>query len=470
MAERKIFAGPRVRRLRQTLGLTQTAMAEGLAISPSYLNLIERNQRPLTVQLLLRLSSVYKVDLDQLQGEGGGVAAQLREVFADPLLAGEIPGDQELIEVAEGAPNAAVGIIKLYRAYKEQAARLTDLADLLAREGHETSLGRTRLPIDEVRETLEKRPFVFSRIDEAAEAFVTQLSPGDDLAGALKAWLRNTHGIVVRMLPVHAMPTLRRRYDRHSMRLFLSERLSPFDRLREIAQEAALLAFGSAIAADLEGLSLSSGEAVRIGRFELARYGAHALMMPHGAFLAAAQRSRYDLDLLAARFDVSFEQVAHRLVSLGRTGGPAFFLMEADHAGNILRRAGAQGFPQARFGGLCPKLGLHAAFAQPGQLLAEQVEMPDGATFLTLSRTLEGPQAGFGERVRRTAILIGCEMSSAGETVYGAAAELPAARVLAGTACRLCERQGCLSRAQPPVTRPLGLDEMVTGLSAFDFQ
>ena len=136
MAERKIFAGPRVRRLRQTLGLTQTAMAEGLAISPSYLNLIERNQRPLTVQLLLRLSSVYKVDLDQLQGEGGGVAAQLREVFADPLLAGEIPGDQELIEVAEGAPNAAVGIIKLYRAYKEQAARLTDLADLLAREGH----------------------------------------------------------------------------------------------------------------------------------------------------------------------------------------------------------------------------------------------------------------------------------------------------------------------------------------------
>jgi XRE family transcriptional regulator, fatty acid utilization regulator len=470
MAERKIFAGPRVRRLRLSLGLTQTAMAEGLGISPSYLNLIERNQRPLTVQLLLRLSSVYKVDLDQLQGEGGGVATQLREVFADALLSGEIPGDQELIEVAEGAPNAAVGIIKLYRAYKEQAARLTDLADLLAREGHETSLGRTRLPMDEVRETLEKRPFVFPGIDDAAEAFAAQLSPGDDLAGALKAWLRTTHGIVVRMLPAHAMPTLRRRYDRHSMRLFLSERLSSFDRLREIAQEAALLAFGSAIAAELEGLALSSGEALRIGRFELARYGAHALMMPHGSFLAAAQRSRYDIDLLASRFDVSFEQAAHRLVSLGKAGGPAFFLMEVDHAGNILRRAGAQGFPQARFGGLCPKLGLHAAFARPGQLLAERVEMPDGAGFLTLSRTIEGPQAGFGERVRRTAMLVGCDIATAAETVYGPAAELPAARVLAGTACRLCERQGCLSRAQPPVTRPLGLDEMVTGLSAFDFQ
>ena len=67
MAEQKIFAGPRIRRIRNGKGLTQTAMAEGLGISPSYLNLIERNQRPLTVQLLLRLASVYKVEIDELQ-------------------------------------------------------------------------------------------------------------------------------------------------------------------------------------------------------------------------------------------------------------------------------------------------------------------------------------------------------------------------------------------------------------------
>ncbi|MGG2474911.1 short-chain fatty acyl-CoA regulator family protein, partial [Rhizobium sp. BR5] len=42
--------------------------------------------------------------------------------------------------------------------------------------------------------------------------------------------------------------------------------------------------------------------------------------------------------------------------------------------------------------------------------------------------------------------------------------------VAIGPSCRLCERQGCLSRAEAPLTRPLGLDEMVTGLSVFDFQ
>ena len=148
MTERKIFAGARLRRIRNSLKLTQTAMAQALEISPSYLNLIERNQRPLTVQLLLKLSSVYKVDLDELQGESGGSASQLREVFSDPLLAGEIPGEQELMEVAEAAPNAANGMIRLYRAYREQAARLSDLAELLSHEGQAPALTGARMPLD----------------------------------------------------------------------------------------------------------------------------------------------------------------------------------------------------------------------------------------------------------------------------------------------------------------------------------
>jgi predicted transcriptional regulator len=89
--------------------------------------------------------------------------------------------------------------------------------------------------------------------------------------------------------------------------------------------------------------------------------------------------------------------------------------------------------------------------------------------FLTVSRTLEGPQAAFAERVRRTALLVGCDAAHAQETVYGEAAGRAGA-IAVGAACRLCERQGCLARAEPPVTRPLGLDEMVAGLSLFDFQ
>ena len=106
-------------------------------------------------------------------------------------------------------------------------------------------------------------------------------------------------------------------------------------------------------------------EARRLARFELGRYAAHALMMPYQPFQSAAQRAHGDVDVLRARFGVSFEQAANRLTMLQRPGasGIPFFMLEIDHAGTRFRRAGAQGYPHGRFGGACPKLPVHAAFA-----------------------------------------------------------------------------------------------------------
>lgn len=473
MAPQKIFAGPRIRRIRHSMDLTQTAMAAELGISPSYLNLIERNQRPLTVQLILKLASVYKIDLDALRGEEGGTAASLREIFADPLLAGEIPSPQELIEVADAAPNAAAGIVKLYRAYRESVERLSDLSEMLAQEGREPAVSGQRLPFEEVRELTEFRENHYPALEGTAEDLAAQLAGDADLHHALQQRLQKAHGISVRLLPVHAMPKWRRRFDRHTMRLFLSERLSVYDRIREIAMELCQLELSEEITRQIAAFKLATGEAERLARFELARYAAHALMMPYESFHSAAVRSRYDIDLLRGRFGVSFEQVVNRLTMLGKSArqGIPFFMLEVDEAGNRFRRGGAQGFPQSRFGGRCPRLPVHAAFSQPGRIIVEHLEMPDGAEFLAIARTLEGPGTAFHERVRRTAVLLGCDIAFARDTVYGDAMAANGMRpVEIGPACRLCERQGCLSRAEPPLTRPLGLDEMVTGLSAFDFQ
>lgn len=470
MADNKIFAGPRLRRLRNGLGLTQTAMATQLGISPSYLNLLERNQRPLTVQILLRLTEVYDVDLSGLQArEGDHVRADLKAAFADPLLSGELPGPQEMGDFADAAPNAAAGMAKLYRAYKEMETRLSDLSVLLAGQGKTLDASGSRLPMDAVRDVLEDRPNYFAGIDGAAEALSAQVGLGDDAYGALKGWLRQRYDISVRVLPVETMPNWRRRFDRHSRRLFLSERLSGPDRLRETAFEVASLALAQPIELELASLGFVSAEARRLALFELTRYAAHALLMPYGSFHAAAERAAYDIDALASRFQTSFEQVANRLTTLQRHGAPGvpFFLMEVDQAGNRLRRAGAQGFPGRRFGGGCVKLAIHNSFAEAGRVLVEDVEMPEGAMYLTVSRTLEGLKAGFAERPRRTALLLACEVAFKDRVIYGRLGSMPPVPV--GPSCRLCERQACLARAEPPLTRPLGLDAWVGGLSAFDF-
>src|ERR1700741_5602035 len=89
----KVFAGPRLRRLRRDLGLNQVQMAQGLGISPTYLNLLERNQRPVSAQLLLKLADNFDVNLKGLTGdEGGHTLSDLNEVSRDPLLAdGAVP-------------------------------------------------------------------------------------------------------------------------------------------------------------------------------------------------------------------------------------------------------------------------------------------------------------------------------------------------------------------------------------------
>ncbi len=478
MADTKIFAGPRIRRIRTNLELTQTAMASELGISPSYLNLIERNQRPLTVQLILKLSSTYKLDVGALQAEtGSGTIPALKEIFSDPLLAGELPGDTEIVEMSDGAPNASAAVIKLYRAYREQQGRLTEMSRLLGREGHKAMPGADRLPIDETRDRFENQSACYPALEDAASRIFAGLETQTSqprLFDAVKQKLRLGFGISVQILPSETMPNWRKRFDRHSKRLFLSDRLSHPEQFEAIAMELALLSERKLIDEEVSFLKLSTDEAERLARFELARYFAQAIMMPYDQFLSVSQRLRCDLDSIAARFDVSFAQAAYRLASLQRQGRSAvpIFIIEVDQAGNRIRRIGSRGFPFSRFGGECPKLPMHRVFASPGEVLVDHVVTPEEAEFILVARTLKGPRPGFGNIGRKRAILVGFDQANAALVLY--ADEFfdrkQPAPVEIGPSCRLCERPGCLSRAQPPITKPLGLDEYVTGLSAFDFQ
>src|SRR3546814_2511882 len=84
--ERAVYMGPRLRRLRRDLGLTQADMAGDLDISPSYIALLERNQRPLTADMLLRLARTYRIDMADLAGDGATeYAARLQAALRDPM-------------------------------------------------------------------------------------------------------------------------------------------------------------------------------------------------------------------------------------------------------------------------------------------------------------------------------------------------------------------------------------------------
>ena len=88
-----------------------------------------------------------------------------------------------------------------------------------------------------------------------------------------------------------------------------------------------------------------------MARVGLANYAAGALLLPYRAFLEAAREEKHDIDRLRTRFQVSFEQVCHRLSTLQKPGwrGVPFYFARVDMAGNITKRHSATRFQFAPF-------------------------------------------------------------------------------------------------------------------------
>ena len=105
----KTFVGSRVRQLRSERGFSQAALAQMLEISPSYLNQIEHDVRPLTVAVLLRITEVFGVDATFFASQDDTrLVAELREVTLDRDL--DIDVDPaEVADMVGAHPDAGQG-------------------------------------------------------------------------------------------------------------------------------------------------------------------------------------------------------------------------------------------------------------------------------------------------------------------------------------------------------------------------
>lgn len=470
--ERKLFAGPRLRRVRAQLGLTQSRMAEELGVSVSYLNLIERNQRPLTAQFLLRLAEVFNLDLRQLTGDADDrTLADVGEVLTDGLFRNLEVSRNEVSDFVQAFPAMAQALTRLYGLYRDKAGAA--VAD--AGGGGSDGRGDTDVlgPLERVRDVIQERRNHFPELDEKAESISEELRlHGDDLFAALKERLRAKHGIGVRVLPVDVLPESLRRYDYHRRQLQLSELLEPASRAFHAAYQLAYAEVRADMDRIIEGSGVEDGPAQQLLRVNLANYFAAAVLMPYGRFLTAAEQLNYDLSLLCARFGASFEQVCHRLTTLQRPGarGVPFFLIRVDQAGNVSKRYSAGRFHFSKYGGTCPLWSLHATFRAPGQILSEVVELPDGTRYFSVARTVRTHVNGWGGIEPQFAVGLGCELKYARQLVYSRGLDLdnPNATPI-GVNCALCEREACRQRSQPPLSKALIIDERSRGATPYRF-
>lgn len=457
MADDILLAGPAIRRLRKREALTQAAMATRLSISPSYLNLIERNQRPVSARVFVALVEQFDFDPRTLRNdeEVGGIDGLARRLADERF--GDLGIDRdEVDEFLAATPQIAAAFARLY----DTAGPGAVVADN---------------PLSASRREIERWRNHFSDIDHAAEELADELrlSRGD-IGVALADRLRERHQLSVRILPAEVMPDSVSRLDLHARQIQLNEMLSVASRNFQLARQIARIEHGDAIDSIAKGARFDDEAARELFARHLTGYAAAALIMPYGRFLRACETTGYDLPVLQRRFGVTFEQLCHRLTTLQRVGqrGLPFFMARLDRAGQFSKVF--IGASTARFldgQSSCPLWSAYRAFEDAGELQVQFIALDDGGErqggWLTMAKCPVGTGAATEARF---SLVLGIEAVLAGELAQARGVSLrPADAQMIGPGCARCHRENCAQRSLPPRGRILHFDPMRRGATPFEF-
>ena len=435
MVDTNLLAGPALRRLRKREGLTQAAMAGTLGISPSYLNLIERNQRPLSARVLVQVIERFDFDPRSLREDDaiGGLDGMVRRM-GDKRFADLGIDREEVQEFLAAAPQIAAAFARLYDTAGGERVLAEDTAAA-------------------ARRAIERWQNHFADLDHAAESLADELrlSRGE-ISAALSERLREKHQLSVRVLPAEVMPGLVHRLDLHARQLQLSEMLPGAARRFQIARQVGALEMREDIETLVAGANLAGQEARNLLREHITDYFASAVLLPYRRFLRACEATGYDLAVLQRRFAVSFDQVAQRLTTLGRVGerGLPFFTATIDRAGRMTHfTAGGSGALYALDGARWPAWVPFAAFERPGTVLTQAVTFSDGEAaarhWFTITRTVDGDGVMCAGR---RAVVLGIEARFATELAHARGVSLDRDdAVPLGTPCLRCGRAECLTPA-----------------------
>jgi predicted transcriptional regulator len=327
----------------------------------------------------------------------------------------------------------------------------------------------SRFPYDEVRDWVQAHHNYFDTLDRAAEQlFDAHHFDSATLRDDFSRYLLDVHDISIGSGAALLGEGTFWRLNRAEKQLVLAEDSSLESKMFWMAHVIGLLDQRHRIEREVRQARFSTEEAQGLARIALANYFAGALMMPYRKFNEYAQAVRYDLERLQYNFGTSFEQVCHRLSTMQRRDmrGIPFYFAKTDIAGNILKRSSATAFQFAQFGGPCPVWNVYRAFARPGEILVQLAITPDQTRYLNIARTVGRGGGSYLSRPRSVAVVLGCELRHAAQTVYAAGLDLnnPAAADPIGPGCRACERDNCRHRSVPPVGRILDVGTAERGV------
>lgn len=241
-------------------------------------------------------------------------------------------------------------------------------------------------------------------------------------------------------------------FDSESRTMWFRDSAPSATRQFQLTRLLAELMHGELIAEHMKDERLSSASAQRVAYRALASYLAGAAVFPYSRFLQDAEAQGYDVDRLRRSYSASFEQVAHRLVTLRRPdeAGIAFGFLRADPAGRLTKHFPLPGLQLSNSGHACPLWVIYAVARNSGQTLRQVVSFPDGARYLFLGRATAKGLASYHAQPFHSSVMLACDILQAHRTVYARGLDFdePSLAVPVGPTCRLCIRRECVHRQE----------------------
>jgi predicted transcriptional regulator len=341
-----------------------------------------------------------------------------------------------------------------------EARNMTDLArTLIDYFDRSTVTARTVSPAREVDDLIIGENNYFPELEEAAESLHAEIAAEDDGhygEAALHRMLARRFAIRVDS-DATARPgpggfAARYGFDAEQRVMWFHAPVAAPTRRFQLARLLAELVHADTIARHAGDARLTSPAARRLAYRALAAYVAGAMTLPYSRFLADAEAHHYDIDRLKQIHTASFEQVAHRLVTLRRPGeqGIPFGFLRSDPAGRLTKHFPLPGLPLSTSGHACPLWALYVAFRSAGRIVRQIATFPDGARYLFVARTVSKHLAAYREPPFHSAVMLACDVLHADRTVYGRGLNLnePTLAVPVGPTCRLCVRRDCAHRQE----------------------
>jgi len=342
-----------------------------------------------------------------------------------------------------------------------ESRRLSDtlpsLAGLFDQSGN---VFQAATPAEEVDDFMLQHNVWFPVLEQAGEEIRQAVNPyGSADEGSLAEYVRANLATTVTRLssdrPKRGSFRNLVSYDNDARQLTFLANAPSSTRRFQLARHIAEVKADDAIQTLLADPLLTSDAARDRSRHVLSSYVAGVIVFPYEEFLRLAAACRYDIEVLSQRFDASYEQVCHRLITLRnpeRAGVPFAFL-RADPAGFMTKRFPLPSLPLLRNGHACPLWALFNAFQAPGRTIRKLVEFPDGARYLMVAQAVTKQPASFHEAPFLQAVMVMCDVRHANRTVYADGLDFTSRHVATpvGPSCRMCSRSDCRFRNEEQI-------------------